>query len=160
MFSGKKLLFSYISGRYNVQIFGFFLFLSILASLCCCSWYIYVLCCTVRHIRLSDHLINAAIRLSFCSIYNQSVGISSMGLANLINYRMSDQGLNLSDYRISDSAKPIGWPALERKTKNVYNWYQRMVKRLILASLRSDNSDIFLFCWRDRALTPVPYTPD
>jgi hypothetical protein len=157
MFSGEKLLFSYIMGhkmfRFSDSFFS------------CRSWRPCVVVAGIftyfaAQLDILGFIYRTVILFYILSEYRNIEYRTGEFNKLSINYRMSDQGLNLSDYRISDSAKTIGCLALERKTKNLYNWYQRMVKRLILASSRSDNSDSFLLCWRDRALTPVPYTPD
>jgi hypothetical protein len=67
--------------------------------------------CTIGHVRLSvfgyETVIFSAIGLSEYRILDWG------NLEKLTDYRISDQGLNLTDYQISDLQKTIGCPPLE-----------------------------------------------
>ncbi len=71
----------------------------------------YVQYCTVQWLNETHQTIGS--RLLDCHFFcYQTIWISNIWMANSRNYRISDQGLSLSDYPISDSQKTIGCPPL------------------------------------------------
>jgi hypothetical protein len=94
-------------------------FLLILASLCYCSWYLYILYCTMRHIRPSDYRTTAIEQSDSCyqTIFLPSdyrnIEYRAGELEKLSDYRTSVEGpsTGLSDigltkiYRLPSSAK-------------------------------------------------------
>jgi hypothetical protein len=73
------------------------LFLAFHFSWCLYKLYCYSVQCRMRHIRLSDYGFRTVI--FFCY---ETIRISNIGLENQKNYRISDQGFHLTDYRLSD----------------------------------------------------------
>ncbi len=78
--------------------------LPILASLCYCSWYLYILYCTMRQ-GLSDYrttsIGNGYQTVTFLLTDYRNIEYRNGKFEKLSDYQISDQGLNLSYYRIS-----------------------------------------------------------
>jgi hypothetical protein len=110
---GLLLLVFEVAVACNPAVIGFLLlmaFLLLLASLLirpCYSWWLYILDCTMVHITIS-------IGLLFFLLSNYRNIENRIGkFKKLLDYRISDLSLNLSDYRISDSEKIIDCPPMQ-----------------------------------------------